>query len=101
MRKSISYKKGDSFARVWTLRLILGAGASYALAMGVLSLFRHFGSEAMLVVGFLCAFALMPGIVLVLFCFPSQRAHGRTTGRSLKTLAIVPLAAILSIAGVQ
>lgn len=69
MRKSLKKKHDRKLIRAWSLRLLVGMAFIYVAAIGVLSLFRHMGGEPFLNVGFLCAFALMPALLLVIFPF--------------------------------
>lgn len=84
MRKSISYKKMQRLTRAWTVRLIFGLAVVYLAAIGILCLFKQFGGEPLLIVGFLCVFALMPGLLLVIFALPSRLHH-----RSLSSLTLL------------
>lgn len=73
MRKSLKKKHDRKLIRAWSLRLLVGMAFIYVAAIGVLSLFRHMGGEPFLNVGFLCAFALMPALLLVIFSIPPRR----------------------------
>lgn len=72
MRKTLSYKEKKVAAGQRPLRLVTGSIAAYGLSSVVLALFRHFGGDQLVNVGFLCVFALMPVILLILFALPSQ-----------------------------
>ncbi|WP_122049312.1 hypothetical protein [Asaia bogorensis] len=78
---------------------MIGSAVSYIASLCVLALFRHFGSDPLLVVGFLCVFALMPIIVLIVFSLP--RRGGRVaTGRHVSHAALsVSLPILLALAG--
>lgn len=85
MRKSLKKKHDRKLIRAWSLRLLVGMAFIYIAAIGVLSLFRHMGGEPFLNVGFLCAFALMPALLLVIFSIPPRRK--RSTLLSFALLA--------------
>lgn len=91
MRKSLSYKQAQALIRIWTRRLILGATGSYAIGLGVMMLFRHMGGDAMMTVGFLCVFALMPIMLLLLFSLPSRR-NGSKQGPSREGRTVLLMA---------
>lgn len=95
MRKSLSYKQAQALMRIWTRRLILGAAGSYAIALGVMMLFRHMGGDAMMIVGFLCVFVLMPVLLLLLFSLPSRRnGSNRASSRKGRTVLLMALPAL-------
>ncbi|NVN43668.1 hypothetical protein HW537_07095 [Asaia siamensis] len=73
MRKSLKKKHDRKLIRAWTLRLIMGIAFVYIAGIGVLSLVRRMGGEPFMNVGFLCAFALMPALLLVIFSIPPRR----------------------------
>ncbi|WP_336946471.1 hypothetical protein [Asaia sp. HN010] len=73
MRKSLKKKHDRKLIRAWTLRLLFGIAIIYFASIGVLSLFRRMGGEPFMNVGFLCAFALMPALLLVIFSIPTRR----------------------------
>lgn len=91
MRKSLSYKKTRLLIRIWTLRLVGGTAGSYGISLGVLAAFRRFGGDAMMIVGFLTVFALIPASVLLLFSIPSVRAGSAASAGTRTIIGLVPL----------
>lgn len=98
MRKSLSYRQGQALIRIWTRRLILGAAGSYAIGLGVLVLFRRMGGDAMMTVGFLCVFAVIPMLVLILFSLPSRYGRSkRGPARADRTTLLLVLPILISL----
>jgi len=75
MRKSLKIKNDRILIRSWAARLIGGLGVIYLIALVTLWVFRRLGGDSLLIVGFLCAFVLMPALLLALFSFPSLRKN--------------------------
>ncbi|WP_122039026.1 hypothetical protein [Asaia bogorensis] len=88
MRKSISYKQGRKLIRSSVRRLLIGIAASYVASLCIMALFRHYGSEPLMVVGFLCVFAFMPALVLVVFSLP-RRKDKMLAARTASTAAFL------------
>ncbi|WP_336718387.1 hypothetical protein [Asaia bogorensis] len=96
MRKSLSYKQGWKHIRSWVRRLVLGMIVGYAASLGVMAMFRHYGGEPLMIVGFLTVFALLPVTVLVAFSLPPRRVTTLPARQMPLTTWLLPLVTLVS-----